>query len=151
MTTNPEIIDFVKRTKELKSKFNQIKVIVNQFKEFHKDTNTGNLLLHQVASRSIISLNKQVVEEYSKDFMDECNEYFTLELIVSKYIKDIVIDKQHHYLLVMDEFNILEKYSKEKYCILEVLQDIDQHNKDNNIDTSYYERYCSKYMTFKNF
>tara|TARA_R110000822_G_scaffold252108_1_gene378808 strand:- start:730 stop:963 length:234 start_codon:yes stop_codon:yes gene_type:complete len=67
--------------------------------------------------------------------------------IVSHYIKDIVIDGYPHYLLVMHQFDIIDIYNKDKYCILEVLQDIDGIHEQNNIDTKYYEEYYKRYIT----
>tara|TARA_R110002072_G_scaffold177292_1_gene333199 strand:- start:5817 stop:6071 length:255 start_codon:yes stop_codon:yes gene_type:complete len=70
-----------------------------------------------------------------------------LNLITNHYIKDIVIDGYPHYLLIMDEYDIIEVYNKDKYCILEVLQDIDGFNKDSDIYTNYYLEYKTHFYT----
>ena len=70
-----------------------------------------------------------------------------LNLIVNNYIKHIVIDDYPHYLLIMDEYGIVDIYNKDKYCILEVLQDIDSINNNHNIETNLYEQYDKRYYT----
>ena len=70
-----------------------------------------------------------------------------LNKITNHYIKDIIIDGYTHYLLIMDQFDITQIYNKDKYSILEVLQDIDSINSDFDIYTTYYEEYKFYYFT----
>lgn len=66
---------------------------------------------------------------------------------VNHYVKHITIDNEQYYLLIMDEYDELQLYSKDKYNILEILQDIDCINAENSVNTSYFEEYYNMYIT----
>mgnify|MGYP003635092240 FL=1 len=69
-----------------------------------------------------------------------------VDQIIKDHIEDMVIDGRQYYVLIMDKFNIVETYRKDKYHILEILQDIDMINENRATRTHYYEEYNDKYM-----
>ena len=74
------------------------------------------------------------------------------DAFMDKYISHGVgeHDGQAYFVLTMKEYKVVKVYPKNKYCELELLQDIDIENEKHGLITHYYEKYCEDNITYSN-
>ena len=71
-----------------------------------------------------------------------------LNQLLTKYVTIDKIEGREYYILEMPEYNHMEVYRTDKYCDVELLQDMDAVFAKNGIQTNYATEYENKYIVF---
>ena len=85
------------------------------------------------------------LSKYPKPLLFE-NEDCYLNKLLTKYVTIDKLDGLEYYVLEMPEYNHMELYRIDKYCHVELLQDMDAVFAKNGIQTNYGIDYENKYI-----
>tara|TARA_R110001592_G_scaffold243167_4_gene504079 strand:+ start:2406 stop:2681 length:276 start_codon:yes stop_codon:yes gene_type:complete len=90
-------------------------------------------------------MNKMKLSKYPKALEYENKDCY-LNQLLTKYVTIDKIEGREYYILEMPEYDYMDLYRTDKYCDLEILQDMDMIFETNGKKTNYATEYYNKYM-----
>tara|TARA_R110001599_G_scaffold180767_1_gene373430 strand:+ start:718 stop:993 length:276 start_codon:yes stop_codon:yes gene_type:complete len=90
-------------------------------------------------------MNRMKLSKYPKALEYENKDCY-LNQLLTKYVTIDKIEGREYYILEMPEYDYMDLYRTDKYCDLEILQDMDMIFETNGKKTNYATEYYNKYM-----